>query len=320
MKAILVREFGGPEVLKLEEVPTPRPAAGQVLVRIRAVGVNPYDTYMRNGVYAIKPPLPYTPGSDGAGTVEAVGEGVNKLKPGDRVYTAKTVTGAYAEYALTLESQVHPLPAKITYAQGAGVWVPYGTAYHALYQCTRARAGETLLVHGASGGVGIAAVQIARAMGLTVFGTASTEKGLELVKREGAHHAFDHSKSGYLEQILKATTGRGVDLILEMLANANLGQDLKLLAPHGRVVVIGSRGDVTITPRDLMTRRGSIQAFTLWGISEPEEQEIHAGLIAGLENGTQRPVVGKELPLAEAARAHKDVLEPGAFGKIVLIP
>ena len=320
MKAILVREFGGPEVLKLEEVPTPRPAAGQVLVRIRAAGVNPYDTYMRNGVYAIKPPLPYTPGSDGAGTVEAVGEGVNKLKPGDRVYAAKTVTGAYAEYALTLESQVHPLPAKITYAQGAGVWVPYGTAYHALYQCTRARAGETLLVHGASGGVGIAAVQIARAMGLTVFGTASTEKGLELVKREGAHHAFDHSKSGYLEQILKATTGRGVDLILEMLANANLGQDLKLLAPHGRVVVIGSRGDVTITPRDLMTRRGSIQAFTLWGISEAEEQEIHAGLIAGLENGTQRPVVGKELPLAEAARAHKDVLEPGAFGKIVLIP
>jgi NADPH2:quinone reductase len=320
MKAIVVREFGGPEVLKLEEVPTPRPAAGQVLVRIRAAGVNPYDTYMRNGVYAIKPPLPYTPGSDGAGTVEAVGEGVNKLKPGDRVYTAKTVTGAYAEYALTLGSQVHPLPAKITYAQGAGVWVPYGTAYHALYQCTRARAGEALLVHGASGGVGIAAVQIARAMGLTILGTAGTEKGLELVKREGAHHAFDHSKSGYLEQILKATTGRGVDLILEMLANANLGQDLKLLAPHGRVVVIGSRGDVTITPRDLMSRRGSIQAFTLWGISEAEEQEIHAGLIAGLENGTQRPVVGKELPLAEAARAHKDVLEPGAFGYIVLVP
>ena len=320
MKAILVREFGGPEVLNLEEVPTPRPAAGQVLVRIRAAGVNPYDTYMRQGVYAVKPPLPYTPGSDGAGTVEAVGEGVNKVKPGDRVYIAKTVTGAYAEYALTLESQVHPLPVQITYSQGAGVWVPYGTAYHALYQRTRARAGETLLVHGASGGVGIAAVQIARAMGLTVLGTAGTEKGLELVKREGARHVFDHSKSGYLEQIVKATGGPGVDLILEMLANVNLGQDLKLLAPHGRVVVIGSRGDVTITPRDLMTRRGSIQAFTLWGITEAEEREIHAGLIAGLENGTQRPVVGKELPLAEAARAHKDVLEPGAFGKIVLVP
>ena len=319
MKAIVVHEFGGPEVLKLEEIPTPRPAAGQVLVRIHAVGVNPYDTYMRNGAYAVKPPLPYTPGSDGGGVVEAIGEGVHKVKAGHRVYVAKTVTGAYAEYALTLESQVHPLPAKITYAQGAGVWVPYGTAYHALWQCSRARAGESILIHGASGGVGIAGVQIARAMGLIVLGTAGTEKGLELVKREGAHHVFNHTKSGYLEEILKATSGIGVDLILEMLANVNLGQDLKLLAPHGRVVVIGSRGDVSISPRDLMMRRGSIHAFTLWGLTEAEEKEIHAGLISGLENGTLRPIVGKELPLAEAGRAHKEILEPGAFGKIVLL-
>jgi NADPH2:quinone reductase len=320
MKAILVPEFGGPEVLTLKEIPTPTPAAGQVLVRIHAAGVNPYDTYMRNGTYAIKPPLPYTPGSDGAGVVEAVGEGVNRVKPGDRVYVAKTLTGAYAEFALTMESQVHPLPAKITYAQGAGVWVPYGTAYHALYQCARARAGETLLIHGASGGVGIASVQIARAMGMIVLGTAGTKKGLELVKREGAHHVFDHTQPGYLEQILKVTSGQGVDLILEMLANVNLAKDLKLLAFQGRVVVIGSRGDVTITPRDLMTRRASIHSFTLWGITEAEDKEIHAGIVAGLEDGTLRPIVGKELPLAEAARAHKEVMEPGAFGKIVLVP
>jgi NADPH2:quinone reductase len=274
---------------------------------------------MRNGTYAIKPPLPYTPGSDGAGVIEAVGEGVNKVKPGDRVYVAKTVTGAYAEYALALENQVHPLPAKITDAQGAGVWVPYGTAYHALYQCTRARAGETVLIHGASGGVGIAAAQMARTLGLIVLGTAGTEKGLELVKREGAHHVFDHTKSGYLDEILKATSGIGVDLILEMLANVNLGQDLKLLARHGRVVIIGSRGDVSVSPRDLMTRRGSIHAFTLWGITEAEEKEIHAGLSAGLENGTLRPIIGKELPLSEAVRAHKEIVQPGAFGKIVLL-
>lgn len=142
MKAIVVHEFGGPEVLRLEDVPTPCPAAGQVLVRVCAAGVNPYDTYIRNGTYAVKPPLPYTPGSDAAGDVEAIGEGVSKVKRGDRVYTAKTVTGAYAEYALALETQVHPLPAKITYAQGAAIWVPYGTAYHALYQRARARAGE----------------------------------------------------------------------------------------------------------------------------------------------------------------------------------
>jgi NADPH2:quinone reductase len=320
MKAILVREFGGPEVLKLEEVVTPKPGAGQVLVRIRAAGVNPYDTYMRNGTYAIKPPLPYTPGSDAAGTIEAVGKDVSQLKPGLRVYTANTVTGAYAEYALALENQVHPLPAKITDAQGAGIWVPYGTAYHALYQRTKAREGETVLIHGASGGVGIAAVQMARALGLTVFGTAGSEKGLDLVKREGAHRVFDHSQPGYQEQIMRATGGRGVDLILEMLANVNLGQDLKLLGMHGRVIVIGSRGDVTITPRDLMSRRASIHGFSLWGITDAEGKEIHAGIIAGLENGTLRPVVGKELPLAEAVRAHKEVLERGAFGKIVLVP
>jgi len=320
MKAIVVAEFGGPEVLQLKEIPTPRPAAGQVLVRIHAAGVNPYDTYMRAGVYAIKPPLPYTPGSDAAGVVESVGEGVTKVKPGDRVYTAKTLTGAYAEYALTLESQVHPLPPNTSFSQGAGVWVPYGTAYHALNQCIKARASETVLVHGASGGVGLAAVQIARAMGLTVFGTAGSDKGLELARREGAHQVFNHTRPDYREQIMSTTGGQGVNLILEMLANVNLGHDLKMLATHGRVVVIGSRGDATITPRDIMSRRASVHAFTLWGISEAEDKEIHAATFAGLENGTLRPIVGKEMPLAEAARAHIEVLEPGHYGKIVLVP
>lgn len=320
MKAILVRQFGGPEVLKLEEVSTPKPAAGQVLVRIHAAGVNPYDTYMRAGTYAQKPPLPYTPGSDSAGVIEAVGDDVKKVKKGDRVYTAKTVTGAYAEYALALEGQVHPLPAKTSFSQGAGVWVPYGTAYHALFHSAKARSSETVLVHGASGGVGSAAVQMARAMGLTVFGTAGTPKGLELVKREGAHEVFEHSKAGYADEILKATGGRGVDVILEMLANVNLATDLRLLAMNGRVIIIGNRGEITINPRDLMARRASARGFTLWAITQEEEADIHAGLIAGLENGTLRPVVGKELPLAEAVRAHKEILEPGAAGKIVLVP
>jgi NADPH:quinone reductase len=319
MKAILVREFGGPDVLKLEEVPTPKPAAGEVLVCIHAAGVNPYDTYMRAGAYARKPPLPYTPGSDGAGVVEAVGEGVRKVKRGDRIYTTQTLSGAYAEYALTLEQQVHPLPAKISFSQGAGVWVPYGTAYHALYHSAKAHASETVLVHGASGGVGTAAVQIARSMGLTILGTAGTPTGLEIAKREGAHQVFDHRKTGYQEEILKATDNRGVDIILEMLANVNLAHDTKLLAKDGRVIVIGNRGEVTINARELMTRRASIRAFTLWDITPAEEADIHAGLSAGLENGTLCPVVGKELPLAEAARAHKEVLEPGAGGKIVLV-
>lgn len=320
MKAIQVHRFGGPEVLELHEIPTPKPGTGQILVRVRAAGVNPYDTYMRNGTYAVKPQLPYTPGSDAAGTVEAAGDGVKKVRAGDRVYTAKTMSGAYAEYALADESQVYRLPEKISFAQGAGLWVPYGTAYTALHHHANALAGETILIHGASGGVGLAAVQFARAEGLAVIGTAGTQRGLELVKKEGAHHAFDHSRAGYSEEILKVTGGKGIDLILEMLANVNLATDLKLLAFRGRVIVIGNRGEITINPRELMARRASVRGFTLWAATEAESAEIHAAIAAGLENGTLRPIVGKELPLKDAPVAHQDVLAPGAFGKIVLVP
>jgi NADPH2:quinone reductase len=320
MKAIQVHKFGGPEVLEIYEVPTPKPGSGQLLVRVHAAGVNPYDTYMRNGTYAIKPPLPYTPGSDAAGTVQAVGEGVKKFKPGDRVYTAKTLSGAYAEYTLVDESQLYALPANISFAQGAGLFVPYGTAYTALRHHANANAGETLLVHGASGGVGTAAVQIACAMGMNVMGTAGTARGMELVKKEGAHHVFDHTKSGYAEEILRVTGGSGIDVVLEMLANMNLATDLKILAREGRVIVIGNRGEITINPRELMTRRALVRGFTLWAATEAELNQIHAAIAAGLANGTMRPIVGKELPLKEAPQAHQDVLAPGAFGKIVLVP
>ncbi len=320
MKAIQVHQFGGPEALALHEIPTPKPAPGEVLVRVRAAGVNPYDTYMRNGTYAIKPPLPYTPGSDAAGTIEAVGPGITRVKPGDRVYTATTISGAYAEYALALESQVHHLPKEISFAQGAGLWVPYGTAYTALHHHAAARAGETVLVHGASGGVGVAAVQFARAQGLVVLGTAGTARGLELVTQQGAHQAFDHSKGGYIEEILKATGGKGVDVVLEMLANVNLAADLKLLAHQGRVIVIGNRGEISINPRELMSRRAMVRGFTLWAATAAESAEIHAAVAAGLENGTLRPIVGKELPLEDAPRAHREVMSSGAYGKIVLVP
>jgi NADPH2:quinone reductase len=294
-------------------------------VRVHAAGVNPYEAAQRAGTYAVKPALPYTPGSDAAGIVESVGDAITKVKVGDRVYTAQTVSGSYAEYALALESQVYRLPEKISYAQGAALWVPCGTAYHALYHSARAHASETLLVHGASGGVGTAALQLAHAMGLTVLGTAGSAKGFELVKREGARHAFDHSKPGYQEEILRATSGRGVDIVIEMLANVNLAWDMKLLATNGRVIVVGNRGEITINPRELMLRRASIRAFTLWALTDSEsadrvKADIHAGLLAAMENGTLRPVVGKEIPLAEAARAHKEIMEPGSQGKIVLIP
>lgn len=320
MKAIQVHAFGGPEQLKPEEIPTPKPAAGQILVRVYAAGVNPYDTYMRAGTYPIKPQLPYTPGSDAAGIVEAVGDGVKKVKRGDRVFTASTLTGAYAEYTLALENQIHALPQKVSFAQGSGVYVPYGTAYHAIHHEAHARASEALLIHGASGGVGTAAVQIARAMGLTVFGTAGTAKGRDLVLREGAAQAFDHTKLGYTDEIMSATGGRGVDVILEMAAHINLAADLKLLATHGRVIIIGNRGELTINPRDLMSRRSSARGFTLWALTENERNTVLAGISAGLENGTFRPIVAKELPLKDAPQAHIDILTSGASGKIALIP
>jgi NADPH2:quinone reductase len=320
MKAIRVHEFGGPEVMKLEEVPDLTAGPGQVVVSVKAVGVNPVESYIRTGTYYLKPPLPYTPGMDAAGTVKTVGEGVESVEVGERVYLAGTLSGAYAEQALCNSSQVHRLPERVSFAQGAGVNVPYATAYRALYNRAHGQPGETVLVHGASGGVGIAAVQMARAGGLTVIGTAGTEKGRKLVLEQGAHYAMDHCKEGYFEEIMALTKGRGVDVILEMLANVNLARDLTLLALRGRVVVIGNRGSIEINPRATMQRDLSILGLTLLNATKEELVGIHAALVAGLESGTLNPVVGREMPLADAPHAHRAVMEPGAYGKIILIP
>jgi len=320
MKAIRVSEFGGPETLKVQDVPDPKPDSGQVLVRVKAAGINPVDTYIRSGTYARKPNLPYTPGTDAGGIIEAVGPNVKHFKVGDRVYTNGSVTGVCAELAICEESRVHHLPSKISFAQGAAIGVPYGTAYRALFQRGRGKAGETVLVHGATGGVGIACVQFARAAGFTVIGTGGTDKGRAVVVEQGAHHVLDHGAPDYEKRLMDITKGRGVDLITEMLANVNLAKDLTLLAPGGRVVVIGNRGTIEINPRDAMAREASILGLTLWAATDADLREIHAATIAGLECGSIRPIVRQELPLAEAPRAHQLVMEPGALGKIVLVP
>jgi len=320
MKAIRVHQFGEPSVMHLEEVPDPRPAAGQILVRIRAAGVNPADTYIRAGAYSFKPPLPYTPGFDGAGAVESIGEGVTHFAPGDRVYLAGSLTGTYAEKALCDSSIVFRLPPHVSFSQGAAVHVPYVTAYRALFHRAQARPGETVLVHGASGGVGVAAVQLARAAGLRVVGTAGSPRGMKLAAAEGAHEVLDHTDPGHFEKALALAAGRGYDVIVEMLANVNLGRDLPILAPGGRVAVVGNRGTVEINPRDAMGRDASILAMSLVNASKQEVAGIHAAIVAGLENKTLRPIVGQEIPLAEAPRAHEAVMQPGSYGKIVLIP
>jgi NADPH2:quinone reductase len=277
------------------------------------------DTYVRAGRYNQKV-FPYTPGADAAGVVESVGPGVKKFRPGDRVYTANTLSGAYAEKILCAESQAHPLPGHVTFAQGAALGVPYTTAYRALHDRAIAKAGETILVHGASGGVGTAAVQMARAVGLTVIGTGGTDRGRALVAEQGAHHVLDHRAPGYLDQVMAITEGRGVDIVLEMLANVNLDKDLTVLAKRGRVIVVGNRGRVEIDPRATMARDADIRGMTIMNATDDDLRGIHAAIVAGLENRTLRPVIGKELPLAEAPKAHEAVLEPGAHGKIVLIP
>jgi NADPH2:quinone reductase len=319
MKAIRVHELGGPEVMRLEEIPDLKPGPGQLLVRIKSAGVNPVDTYIRSGQYADSAPLPYTPGTDAAGIIESIGKGVPCFAVGDRVYIAGTVTGAYAEQALCLKEQVHVLPEGISYSQGAAIGIPYGIAYRALFNRAAAKPGEIVLVHGATGGVGLAALQLARNAGMIVIGTGGSDEGRQLVLQHGAHHVIDHHAGDHFKRIMDITQGRGVNVILEMLANVNLGNDLKILSQGGRVVVIGSRGPVEIDPRDAMSRDAAILGVLVFNASEQEQASIHAALGAWLQNGTIRPFIGSEIPLAEAPRAHEKVMESRTYGKVVLV-
>ncbi len=319
MKAIVVTEFGGPEVLKLEELPEMQPGAGQVLVRIRAAGVNPVETYIRSGKYPTLPSLPYTPGTEGAGEIAALGAGVAGGSAGARVFLSGSLTGTYAEFALCTPGQAHPLPDAADFVHGAALGVAYATAWRGLFIRGAVQKGETVLVHGASGGVGGAAVQLARAAGLRVFGTAGSDEGLAMVREAGAELAFNHADPVYRQAILDATTEQGVDCILEMLANVNLGEDLKLLAPRGRVVVIGSRGPVEINPRDLMMREADIRGL-IGGQATPEERAAtFQALGEELAAGRISPVIAREFPLSEASEAHRVVMEGGSQGKIVLV-
>jgi NADPH2:quinone reductase len=320
MKAIRVSQFGEPDVLQVADVPALTADPGQVVVRVHAAGINPVETYVRSGKYAKLPARPYTPGSDAAGVIEQLGTGVTGWSIGQRVYVAGSLSGTYAEQTLCTPGHLHPLPDPISFAQGAALGVPYATAHLALFQRGQAQSGETILIHGATGGVGLAAVQLARAAGLNVLGTGGTAAGRALVLQEGAHAVFDHHSTDYPTQILAQTNGRGVDLIVEMLANVNLGHDLPLLAPHGRVLIVGSRGPVEINPRDLMARMADIRGVILFGATPGILADIHRTLGAGLQTGSLRPVIAREYPLAEAPQAHAAVMSPGALGKIVLLP
>jgi NADPH2:quinone reductase len=319
MKAIVVREFGLPEVMKLEDAEISQPTGSQVLVKIHAAGVNPVDTYLRSGIHAHAPKLPYTPGKDGAGIVEAVGNEVTKFKIGDRVYTANSISGTYAEYSLCDQNDLGLLPDKVTFEQGAGIWTPYATAYRALFQKAGAKSGDSVLVHGASGGVGIATTQWAKNAGLKVIGTASSDEGKQLVREQGADGVFDHTNEDHLGEIREFTDGRGVNIIVEMLANINLERDFEALAMFGRIVIVGSRGSLEFTPRQAMTKDATIFGMSLFNSTQKARDEIHAAIHDGLTKYALRPVIRKALPLVDAPTAHHEVIESRACGKVVLI-
>ncbi len=329
MKAIIVREFGEPEVMQVEETETPRPAGTEILVRIHVAGVNPVDTYLRTGIHAHAPKLPYTPGKDGAGVVEAIGDDVTKWKVGDRVYTANSLTGTYAEYSLCEEIDLGRLPENISFEKGAGIWTPYATAYRALFQKAAAKSGETVLIHGASGGVGIAAIQwltgpqaslLARTEKFTVIGTASSDEGKKLIADQGADAVFDHTADDHLAQILEFTGGRGVDVIIEMLANINLERDFQALTMFGRITVVGNRGSLDFNPRVTMGKDATIYGMSLFNSPQMARDEIHAATFNGLQTGKLDPIISRTFPLEDAPKAHHDVIESKALGKIVIIP
>lgn len=323
MRAIRVSVFGGPDVLKIEDVPDPIAGDGEVLVRLHAAGVNPADTYMRSGAYAVKPQLPYTPGTEGAGVIEAVGAGVVELKAGHRVWISATkagrMQGAYAEKAVCAAAEVHPLPDGVSFAQGAAINIAYVTAYRALFDRAKMAAGEIVLIHGATGGVGLAAVQIAAHFGAIVLGTGGSEQGRALAKKNGAIEVFDHHDAGYREKIMTATRGDGCDVIIEMLANINLDHDLSLLSHGGRVVVIGSRGRIEIDPRQMMAKESSVTGVMYWGGGDAAIRRAIAAISAGLRDDVFKPHVGQTFDLADAAKAHEAVMsDSGAAGKITL--
>jgi len=320
MKAIQVYGYGDPEVMKYEEIQDLHPKGHQILVEIKAIGVNPVETYIRAGMYPFQTQFPFTLGFDAAGVVKEVGTEVTKVKIGDRVYTDGTLTGSYAAETLCDEHQIFPLPQRISFEQGAAIGIPFTTAYYALFYKAQVTADEIVLVHGASGGVGTAVIQLANNAGLNVFATAGSKEGIKLIQTQGAHEVFDHSQKGYEDAILKATGDRGANVIIEMLANINLAKDLKILAKKGRIIVVGCRGEVTINPRDLMRTNGAIHGIVIFNTTREEKEAIHAKLYGGLASGMINPVIGKEFALEKVAEAHRYIMSTKAYGKIILVP
>ncbi|MDB5108340.1 MAG: hypothetical protein JWM69_1281 [Candidatus Binatus sp.] len=322
MKAIVFDKVGGPEVLKLAEVPKPEVKPGTVLVKVRAAGINFADTLFRQGQYLMRPKLPDTPGLEAAGEIEAVGEGVSNLKPGQRVAILGSKT--YAEYALAPATQVIPLPEGVSFEQGAAFPVQVLTAWHMLHTSHRTESGQTVLVHSAAGGVGIVAVQIAKAAGARVFGTVSSPSKVALVKEYGADEVINYVSDDFAAEANRLTGGRGVDLILDAIGATTMEKGLTCLAPFGHLILYGRSGGPP-EPLNLFrlfeksTKVSGFVLYTVTAVPDVMRRGIEESfkLIA---SGKLKLVIGKTFPLAEAAAAHKFMESRQSTGKLILIP
>jgi len=313
MRAITVRAFGGPEVLELVQIPDPAPGPGQVLVRLRAAGVSPADVEVRAGSFVRLPQLPYMPGSAGAGVVESVGEGVTDLHPGDRVWLTGGAT--YAEACAVPAQRAHPLPERLSFEQGAAIGGSYATAYQAIHLAAGVRPGDHVLVHGASGGVGTAALQLLAAHGATAVGTANSAEGRTHILNQGAAAALPHAA---WDELLEATGGRGYDAILEMRAEDNVLRDGALLATRGTIVLVGAHAEARFNPLEFMVRGAAIRGMATFLLTAAEQAQVDRAIETGLSDGRLTPVVGQSFPLAEAAAAHRAVWTGAKVGKVVL--
>ncbi len=324
MKAIQCVEWGGAEKLRLAECAMPAPAAGEVRIRVEAAGVNFPDALIIQKKYQVQPPLPFVPGTEVAGTIDAVGEGVTRLAIGGRV-VAFVGIGGFAEYVCAPQGQVAPLPPGVDVEVAAGFTLTYATSQHALAERAQLRAGETLLVLGAGGGVGLAAVELGKLAGARVIAAASSQEKLEAARRGGADELIDYSQGDLREAVRSATGGRGVDVVYDPVGGSLTAAALRALAWRGRLLVVGfASGEIPQIPANLLLLKEISAIGVYWGEFAKRDpagnRRLMAQLFDGLAHGRLRPQVSKVYPLAEAPMALQDLLARRAVGKLVVRP
>jgi len=322
MKAVRITEPGGPEVMKVEEMPTPTPQAGQLLVRVEAAGVNYIDTYQRSGQYKV--PLPYTMGLEGAGTIEAVGDGVTGMAKGARVAWTN-VPGAYATHALVPADKVVPLPAGITSHQGAAAMLQGMTAHYLAHTTFPLRRGDSCLVHAGAGGVGLLLTQMAKRAGARVFTTVSTDEKARLSKEAGADEVIRYTQEDFKDAVRRMTDGKGVRVVYDSVGKDTFEKSLDCLAARGLLALFGqSSGAVAPFDAQVLAAKGSL-FFTRptlgHYIATRDELLTRANdVFAWIADGSLKVRVGVTFPLAEAARAHTELQARRTTGKVLLLP